>query len=170
MNIEKGKLWNLFFVCTGFGSLLYWNSCLNLVSYFILNVRGDIFTHYSFAVSFGGLLAFIVGPHFFRKFSNRSSILFSFIFSGILFFITLYLVQLNFAIGSKSFITTLIIFFCGFFITIVQGKGAGIASSIGSAEIRLFNFGGGLCGATVSLVNIFLNIFDPVDPLSPVDE
>lgn len=154
---------------TGFIVCLYWNSCLNIANYLVLNIKEGIFTHYSFAVSLGSLLALIVGPKLFKKLSTKKAIMFSFLMSGSLFYITLYLVQKNINIDLKSLTTTITIFFCGFFVAIISGKGAGISARMGPSEMRLYNFGGGFNGALISLINVLLNIFNPIDPESPVD-
>ena len=111
--------WNLFFTLTGFMSLLYWNSALNLTQFFTYHINQNIFTYYNFAVSFGGLLAFLIGPIIFESFTNYLTILLCFSVSGFLFYVNLTLVTLEFALGLKILLTTIMFLLVGFLITVV---------------------------------------------------
>lgn len=82
----------------------------------------------------------------------------------------MYMVAADFDEGRKIWITTLQFTLVGFLISVLQGKGAGIAASISPKEIRYFNFGNGLCGMLTNLISFGTNMLYPFNMATDTKE
>lgn len=170
MSNSKSAVWNPFFVGVGFMALIVWNSCLNIVPYFILNVNDNIFTHITFAVSFGSLLSFLFAPVMFRKLSNSITILISLVVATLSFFLTIYIINTKINPDIKGALATFTVFIGGFMAAVIQGKGVAIAAAQSQNDIRLYNFGGGLNGIIISIVAFIVSFISPVNPDDPLEK
>lgn len=65
---------------------------LNIIDYFVLFVNNKVYTYYNFAVTFGGLLAFLISPYIFKKFNTYTTMYICFLSSSSLFYLHIFLV------------------------------------------------------------------------------
>lgn len=159
---QKLPLWRIFFMFSGFMSLLYWNIILNLVLYFSVYIGESFFEFVTFAYSIGNILSFLTGRLVFKKLTMRQAIVANIFSASIIFFTLLFLFLYITSTGIAWKVTIILMvglysYFNGYY----QGTVSGFASICGPISISSFTIGTGVSGFGS---NIFAIIFTFIFP------
>lgn len=160
---DKGKIWKLFFVSSGFVSLFIWNSLFNLIDYFEKGLEVNSFNLITFIFCFGQVASFLTSSVVFSKYKIRFSLniaVGSVLFS---FFCMVYFVEFTRYTEINKICVILAALVMGYMSALFQSKSFGLAAQHSVEEVLYVSFGTGLAGVLTNLFSFFVSLFFPTN-------
>ena len=154
-------LWKLFFIFSGFISIILWNFILNLIFYFDTLVHRYFSLFIILSCSLANITCLVSYKFLLRSFSTSRKLFISAVISSLLFNVLGIFLETVSKPLPKQITSILLAFWISYFAAFFQLKVSEFASACGPFSIKYFNIGTGFSGFSSNLFAIFFTLFAP---------